>query len=220
MNVIYQQEDESTTTTTTESTTTTTPGPDLSPYNCCYLLLHAVTYCSVSGSRPAAYYPHNPSWGGDEYHCPPAGYGSYADGVYTSSSESWNHGLRIYDDITVNFSDTDGLSIHTLSATHEETCADESQGCYGIASRTCEISASDIPCEELRDSSGKNYVLCEIDGGDVASHVDVYSSQTVGLDSDDNEECSSAYNDFTLVSNEYFHNNTPYIRLYLRTTQE
>lgn len=207
------------------TTTTTIAGPDLSPYTCCYLYVGIVDYCKAEIYSPDGYYPGGGEWGGGYNYreCPPLGYGSYDNGVFTSSSEEMVLGVKQRDDLAVNFSADGGLTIDTLRAKRTMTCVNKEEGCSGVHTESHEITASHIPCKEGRDSStGKTYILCEIDGGDVASHIDSYSRKGDRYfgETEYTVDCSSAYNDYTLIHNEFFHDRTPFIRLYLRTADE
>ena len=74
----------------------------------------------------------------------------------------------------------------------------------------------------MRAGSSGSYIFCEVDGGDVADHIDSYSrtGSYYWGDEDYANTCSEAYNDYTLITNEFFHDRTPGIRLYLRRAEE
>ncbi len=216
VNITFTPADDTTTTTTAaESTTTTTAGTDLSVYNCAYLELNAVSLCSEA-DYGNIYRALNPSWGGGDpdglYPCPPQGYGTYADGEFTVSADYDDQCFSVHEDISVIFNFEDGLSIDSLVATKEKKPAD-GQDCFGVTSESVEITVSGISCSETADG-----VACSINGGDVAGAVDLFLKSQIESNGDKNE-CSTLYNDYTLMENEFYHDRTPSLNFYLRKTQ-
>ncbi len=199
------------------STTTTTiaEGPDLSGFTCAYLVVQGASSCN-SPDDGSHYYAVNPSWGGGDsygfYPCPPQGYGSCSDNVFSASCDFDDQCFNVHEELTVYFSYdiSEGLTISRLTATKTKTPGGGEASCLGITRHTQEITASNIPC--TYSSSG---VTCGVDSGDVAGYIDSFSSVTVDDEGVTSGECSQIYNDYTLIENEFFHDRTPAINFTL-----